>query len=76
MQTITLAEAQANFAELIRRLSPRDEIEITDRDETIARLLTVSVRRPKQPRKLGALRGTVISMEHFDDPLEEFEEHM
>jgi hypothetical protein len=30
----------------------------------------------KKPRELGAMKGTVLSMEHFDDRLEEFEKYM
>jgi prevent-host-death family protein len=74
MTSVTLEEAQAKLPELIERQAPGEELRITVNGETVARLVTVP-RRTKEPRKLGTMRGTVLSMEHFDDPLEEFEEY-
>ena len=78
MTLVTLEEAQANLPELIEKQLPGEELQITVNGETVAKLVTVP-RQSKEPRKvpqLGTLRGTVLSMEHFDDPLEEFEEYM
>ena len=78
MTTISLQEAQANLPELIQRQVPGEELQITLNGEIVAKLVTVP-KRPQEPRKvpqLGTLRGSVLSMEHFDDPLEEFEEYM
>lgn len=76
MPTVTLQQAQATLPELIHRLSPGGEIVITENDRPVARLMTTdpstTVRRT--PR-LGTLQGTVLSMEHFDDPLEDFKEY-
>lgn len=74
MVTVSLQEAQATLPELIRRLAPGEELVITDDDRPVARL-TPALPPPKKPREFGTLRGTVLSMEHFDDPLEEFEEY-
>ena len=52
---------------------------ITDGDRPVARLTPApppAPEPPREPRKLGTMRGTVLSMEHFDDPLEEFAEYM
>lgn len=77
MATITLEEAQATLPDLVHRLAPGEEIVITENDRPVARLVppAPSSEQRKAPR-LGTLRGTVLSMEHFDDPLEDFKEYM
>jgi prevent-host-death family protein len=77
MTTITIQEAQTRLPELIHRLTPGEEVIITENDQPVARLVPAAP--PSEPRKvprLGTLRGTVLSMEHFDDPLEDFKEYM
>jgi prevent-host-death family protein len=77
MTTITIEEAQTRLSELIHRLNPGEEVVITEGDRPVARLVPAT--SPAEPRKaprLGTLRGTVLSMDHFDDPLEDFEEYM
>ena len=77
MATLTIQEAQATLSDLIHRLTPGEEVVITENDQPVARL--VQTAPPPAPRKvprLGTLRGTVLSMEHFDDPLEDFKEYM
>ena len=70
MATITIQEAQTNLADVIRRLQPGEEVSITDNEKTVAKLVAPPPEPPTRERKLGTLRGTVLSMEHFDDPLE------
>jgi antitoxin (DNA-binding transcriptional repressor) of toxin-antitoxin stability system len=77
MPTVTIEEAKNTLSELIHRLTPGEEVVITENDQPIARLMAATP--PCEPRKvprLGTLRGTVLSMEHFDDPLEDFKEYM
>lgn len=77
MPTISIEEARDKLPELIHGLSPGEEVVITEHDQPVARLTLADP--PSQPRKaprLGTLRGTVLSMDHFDDPLEDFEEYM
>lgn len=76
MATVTIREAQANLAELIHRIGPGEEVVITEDDKPVAKLVATPPEPPKKPRQPGTLRGTVLSMEHFDDPLEEFQEYM
>ncbi len=74
MATITLEDAQARLPELIEQLNPGDEIVITRNAKPVARL--VGEQKPKQPRKLGTLKGTVLYMApDFDAPLEDFKEY-
>ena len=82
MATITIEEAQTKLGELIHSLKPGEEVVITENDRPVATLaLPRQTRQPdeagmaRQPRELGKMKGTVLSMEHFDDPLEEFEEY-
>ena len=76
MTTITIQEAKDRLSELIHRLTPGEEVIITEDDRPVARLVPAAP--PSEPRKvprLGTLRGTVLSMEHFDDPLDDFKEY-
>jgi antitoxin (DNA-binding transcriptional repressor) of toxin-antitoxin stability system len=76
MTTITIQEAQTRLSELIHRLTPGDEVIITENDQPVARLtLAAPTSEPRFVPRLGTLRGTVLSMEHFDDPLEDFKEY-
>ena len=77
MATVTLQEAQATLSDLIHRLRPGEEVVITENDQPIARLVpAVPTAPPRRMPRLGTLRGTVLSMEHFDDPVEDFAEYM
>jgi prevent-host-death family protein len=76
MGTVTIQEAKASLSELIHRLAPGEEVLITENNQPVARLLP-SVTPPRQPRKLGTLRGTVQYIApDFDAPLEDFKEYM
>ena len=70
MATITIQEAQSNLADVIRRLQPGEEVSITDNEKTVAKLVAAPPELPQRERKLGTMRGSVLSMKHFDDPLE------
>lgn len=77
MTTITLTEAQTTLAELIHRLTPGEEVVITENNRNVAKLIvTTPADEPRKVPQLGTLRGTVLSMDHFDDPLEDFAEYM
>ena len=74
MTFVTLEEAQAKLPDLILHQIPGEELQITVDGRTVAKLVTVPPPSDAKPRRvLGAQRGSVLSMEHFDDPLEEFE---
>ena len=74
MNTVSVQEAKTRLAELIRRLTPGDEVVITENNQPVARLIPATA----QPqRKLGTLKGTVTYMAaDFDAPLDEFKEYM
>ena len=76
MATVTIEEAKNKLSELIHRLTPGAEIVITENDQPVARLVpAVPLSEPRKLPRLGTLRGTVLSMERFDDPLEDFKEY-
>ena len=73
MTTIPLAEAQGTLPELLRRLSPGDEVILTENDQPLARI--VPAERPGE-RQLGTLKGSVLYMApDFDAPLDDFKEY-
>ena len=78
MTTVTIQEAQSRLTDLIHRLSPGEEIVITENDQPVARLVpapAVAV-ASKKARQLGTMKGSVLSMApDFDAPLEDFEEY-
>ncbi len=75
MTTITIQEAQATLSDLIRGLAAGDEVLITEDDRPVAKLIPTAPERARRVPQFGTLAGTVLSMEQFDDPLDEFEEY-
>ena len=57
MGTVTIEEAQNKLSELIHRLTPGDEVVITENNEPVAKLARTE---PKMqwPCKAGSARGT------------------
>lgn len=76
MNTVTLNEAQSSLADLVHRMSPGDELGITENEQTVARLI-VDTPKPQELRRLGTMKGTVLKMsEDFDAPLDDFRDYM
>ena len=71
MNAVTLEQAQAHLPELIERLKPGEEVEITRGSHTVAKL--VSQRRP---RAFGLGKGILTIVKDDDEHLKEFEEYM
>lgn len=74
MPTIAI-EGQSQLAELVGQLAPGEEVTLTRDDRPVATLKAAAPAGRPVP-KLGTLAGTVLSMDRFDEPLEEFEEYM
>lgn len=74
MATITIQEARARLDDLIHRLTPGEEVVITENDQPVAKLVATSS-LPRKTPKLGTQRGSVLSMAHFDDPMDDFKEY-
>ncbi|MDD5037624.1 MAG: type II toxin-antitoxin system prevent-host-death family antitoxin [Methylococcaceae bacterium] len=76
MATVSLLEAQTKLSELIHALRPGEEVIITENSQPIARLQAAPI-QPRQTRRPGTLRGTVLHMApDFDAPLDDFKEYM
>jgi prevent-host-death family protein len=77
MTTVTIQQAQSTLSDIIRRLSPGDEVVITENDRPVARLVPTPETPTKSPRRLGTMKGSVLYMApDFDAPLEDFRECM
>ena len=74
MTTISIQEAQANLSELIHRLSPGDEIIITEDDRPVAKW-TVASRPMTPPRPPGFLAVGAGHGPDFGAPLDDFKEY-
>ncbi len=75
--TITIDEAQANLKELIHRLSPGEEVVITENQRPVAKLVS------EPPRPMTGLRpppglgkGLITIISDDDEHLKDFEEYM
>ena len=75
MTTISIQKAQSELSDLIHRLTPGDEVVITENNQPVA---TLSRTEPKKqwPCKAGSARGKIHMAAAFDAPLEEFKEYM
>jgi prevent-host-death family protein len=72
--TVTIEEAQVHLAELVSKLAPGEEVVITDKQQPVARLLSV---KSKAQRELGTMRGSITYIApDFDAPLDDFQEYM
>jgi len=77
MQTITLQEAQAQLAEIIKQITPGEEVVITCDDKPVAAIRALPPSAPRKERELGTLRGSVLYMApDFDAIPEGFEEYV
>ena len=85
MPTVTIEEAQNKLTELIHRLTPGEEVVITENDRPAARLIPVPIvrQRPPRPRppvtgvpKAGRYEGRLVVPDDFKEPLDEMREYM
>jgi prevent-host-death family protein len=74
--TVTLAQAQADLAGLIRRLAPGEQLVITENDRPVARLTAEPQPPPPKRREPGLLKGMITIVEDDDEHLKDFEEYM
>ena len=77
MSTLTIADVQARLPELVDQLLSGEEVLITRDGRAVARLMSADRKITKQPRLLGRMSGSVVSMApDFDLPLDDFKEYM
>ncbi len=73
--TITVEEAQAQLAQLLRHLTPGEEILITDNQRPVAKIIGQNV-VPRAPRRPGSAKGKLTIIAEDDEHLEDFKEYM
>lgn len=75
MNTIPLAQAQADLPTIIHGLKPGDAVVITEGDQPIVRLVAEAapVRKPRVP---GSMIGKLTIIADDDEHLEDFREYM
>ena len=74
MATVTIEDAQVHLKELIERLSPGEEVVITENDQPVAKL--VSSRPVRKPRQPGNCKGMLTIVRDDDEHLKDFAEYM
>ena len=75
MTTVTIQEAQAKLPDLIRNLSPGDEVVITENNQPVAKL--VSEKPPVRERPgPGLCKGMMTIVADDDEHLNDFAEYM
>ncbi len=70
---ITVSEAKAHFAELLKRAEAGERIVVTRHGKPVACL--EGIKPPKTLPRIGALKGQIEIADDFDAPLEAFEEY-
>ncbi len=73
--TVTTEEAQSHLREWIAKLSPGDEMSITENERPVARLVIPreSVRRSRRP---GSAKGKLTILSEDDSHLSDFAEYL
>ena len=72
--TITIEEAQAKLPELIAKLSPGQEVVITQNDQPVAEL-HLTAKEESRP-KFGSCKGMLTIVAEDNEHLEDFKEYM
>ncbi|MCU0707909.1 MAG: hypothetical protein MUF23_06425 [Pirellula sp.] len=74
--SIPIEQVQGMLRELVRQLSPGDEILIMENDRAVAKLVYEGTRETARP-KPGLGKGSIKYMSpDFDEPLDEMKEYM
>jgi prevent-host-death family protein len=73
--TITVEEAQAKLTELIDRLSPGEEIVLTQNQQPVAKLVG-QLSSEWKPRVPGNCKGMITLAVEDDEHLKDFEDYM
>lgn len=76
MTTVTIEEAQANLKELIHRMTPGDELVITENEQVVAKLISEPPTKPRLRRSPGLGKGMIKIVSEDDDHLKDFAEYM
>ncbi len=70
--TVTLEEANTQFAALVARAVSGEEVIISDGQNALVRMVSVGINSESRPRRVpGSAKGKVIIAEDFNAPLPE-----
>lgn len=73
--TVTIEEAQSHLRELISRLTPGEELGITENQRMLAKLVAADV-PSRKPRHPGSAKGKLTILSDDDEHLNDFTEYM
>ncbi len=75
MTIVSIEEAQANLKELIHRMTPGDEVVITENDQVIAKLVSEPASKPGLRLSPGLGKGMITIVSEDDDHLKGFDKY-
>jgi len=73
---IDVAEAKRDLDQLLEWASQGEEVLITKEGRPLARLTAPLSSSTRQQRQFGSIEGEIWMSEDFDEPLDDFEEHV
>jgi prevent-host-death family protein len=74
MTTLTLEEAQARLSEVVHRLTPGEEVLITENSQPVAKVIGVPAEKPRPIP--GRAKGMLTILKEDEEHLKDFEEYM
>jgi prevent-host-death family protein len=75
MTTVTIQEAQATLPELVHKLTPGDEVVITENNQPVAKLVSEKPQVRQRPGP-GLCKGMITIVADDEEHLKDFEEYM
>ena len=75
MASVTIQEAQASLPELIHKLTPGNEVVITENDQPVAKLVSETPKAGLRPPP-GLGKGFITIVADDDEHLRDFAEYM
>ena len=74
MKQVTIHEAKTHLSRLIQQALDGEEIVIAKRNKPVVKLHPIKSGKPQ--RRMGWMKGKIWMSPDFDEPLEDFAEHM
>jgi antitoxin (DNA-binding transcriptional repressor) of toxin-antitoxin stability system len=75
LPTMSIEAVQATLPEIIKRLGPGEEVIITQDDQPVAKLVSLS-KLARQSPKFGSAKGMLIIHAEDDEHLKDFKAYM
>lgn len=74
MTSVTIQEAQSNLPDLVHKLSPGEELVITEHNKPVAKLISHDPLLERQRRR-GSAKGKLVLHAEDEDHLKDFREY-